>query len=644
MKIPALRLSPIACAVIFLAACGGGGGGSSSFNSGSGSTGGANNLAIATASILPSTIGGHAYSTTLQATGGSGALHWSIAKVGPTVLFVDGLTIDANSGTLAGTVGFLGTAGFVATVTDSASGSATKGFTVTAGTPLTAGANQNISIRLFDTPMLPGLGVQGGAQPLAYSISSGTLPPGMRLNASTGAVTGSTYTGGTYPVTITIQDSLSPPEIVTQMLTYTILPANLSLGSSLPPFLPINSVFSGSVVAAGGTPPYIFSAQGALPVGLTLDTSTGTISGTPTVPGSNFFFMQVRDSASPQQQNALSINLKVGPRIGRNDTPATASIIGPGSFTASISPYVDPPNSAPLPADHDYYRIIASPGQTVHAETFARRNSSSNPLDSVIEILDLNGHRLNTCRQPGDTSNNFTSPCINDDISLSPHVQDSALDFQAPPSGATAPFYVVHVFDWTGNARPDMVYNLQVNGNVQPLKILTTSLFGVTKGSVYSAQMDISGGSNPILWTLNSGTLPPGLNLSSSGMISGTATVDGVYPFELKAQDSLGQTAAVDLSIEVGEPVHITSSATFPDACVNKPYFLQLTNIGGVAPLFWGFTSSNWVAINLNQSAGTFSGTPTVLGTYLGVLSLTDSAYIRIGDSQNVTLHVVTCP
>src|SRR6185312_6913705 len=110
----------------------------------------ANILTITTASILTPTLGGRPYSTTLQATGGSGALHWSIAPLSQTALFVTGLAIDSNSGTLSGTVGFQGTAGFTATVTDSASHTASKGFTLTAAQPLTAGANQNVSVRLFD--------------------------------------------------------------------------------------------------------------------------------------------------------------------------------------------------------------------------------------------------------------------------------------------------------------------------------------------------------------------------------------------------------------------------------------------------------------------------------------------------------------
>src|SRR5712675_1427846 len=115
----------------FTIACGGGGG-----NSGGGTPPvppPTAQLAISTAAILPPTLQGHAYSTTLAAVNGQGALHWTIAPVSSTALFVNGLAIDAGSGVLSGTANFAGTGGFIATASDSASPArtATKTFTVT---------------------------------------------------------------------------------------------------------------------------------------------------------------------------------------------------------------------------------------------------------------------------------------------------------------------------------------------------------------------------------------------------------------------------------------------------------------------------------------------------------------------------------
>ena len=60
------------------------------------------------------------------------------------------------------------------------------------------------------------------------------------------------------------------------------------------------------------------------------------------------------------------------------------------------------------------------------------------------------------CNQPGGSTTDFSSPCLNDDISASPHVQDSALDYTAPSSARLRrPFWST---SWTGaeTLRPDM--------------------------------------------------------------------------------------------------------------------------------------------------------------------------------------------
>jgi hypothetical protein len=445
----------------FTIACGGGGG--SSGGGGTPPPPPPAQLAISTTAILPPTLQGHAYSTTLAAVNGQGALHWTIAPVSSTALFVNGLAIDAGTGVLSGTANFAGTGGFIATVSDSASPArtATKTFTVTAFQPLTSAQSQTATVGEFQNFLNVRTGIQGGVPPVSYSVSSGSMPPGLKFD-STGQLAGGAYQTGTFQFMLTAQDSFSPPETASQPFTITVQPAQLSVANSLPPHLAINEAFSGRIVALGGVPPYSFALanNSTLPAGLALDQSTGKVSGTPTAANSYSFSVTATDSSSPAQNATQFFNVTVGLAIGRNDSPATATAIDNGVFQASISPYIDPPNGVPTPGDNDYYKLTSLTGATVHVETTAKRQNINNPLDTVIEIVDANGVRLNTCRQPGDTSATFTGNCINDDISANPHVQDSAIDFQV---GNVSTFYV-HVLDWRGDARPDMTYTLQISG------------------------------------------------------------------------------------------------------------------------------------------------------------------------------------
>ena len=75
-----------------------------------------------------------------------------------------------------------------------------------------------------------------------------------------------------------------------------------------------------------------------------------------------------------------------------------------------------------------------------------------------------------------------------------------------------------------------------------PVKITTTSLpkgsiYKITK-SVYSTTLKASGGVSPYTWSLESGKLPAGLKLSSSGVISGKATTAGTVKFVVKVVDT----------------------------------------------------------------------------------------------------------
>lgn len=273
-------------------------------------------------------------------------------------------------------------------------------------------------------------------------------------------------------------------------------------------------------------------------------------------------------------------------------------------------------------------------------ETSAQRTWPIDPLDSVIEILDQNGSRLSSCTLPG-----YTSSCLNDDLDTS--TKDSALDFKAPGAANTNTTFYVHVFDWRGDARPDMLYYLNISGVIEPLRIAPTTLGpGATRGVAYQQQFTTTGGTGSVTWTLSGGALPPGWSLASSGLLSGTATSDGFYTFAIKATDSANpaQTAVAQFTLQIAEPLVITTSSILPNACVNKPYSFQVQTSGGIPPVNYGFSSSAWVPINLDTSTGIFSGSASGVGTFMGLLGAGDSAQPSSGQTQQVTLTVVNCP
>jgi Putative Ig domain len=215
----------------------------------------------------------------------------------------------------------------------------------------------------------------------------------------------------------------------------------------------IGTAYNQTVAATGGTGARNFTVTaGALPAGLALNAGSGTISGTPTGPAvTSNFTVNVADSGAPQQNDAQALSIAIlATSLGRNDTIASATTLTNGSFAASISPSGHP-NTVFNP-DEDFYRITTTAASTVTVNIDAQVNGSS--LDSVIEIVDANGIPLTTCVAPS-----FNTVCVHDD-EVETVVLDSFLQVQV--AGATT--FFVHVVEWRGDGRPDLLYTIGISG------------------------------------------------------------------------------------------------------------------------------------------------------------------------------------
>lgn len=143
-------------------------------------------------------------------------------------------------------------------------------------------------------------------------------------------------------------------------------------------------------------------------------------------------------------------------------------------------------------------------------------------LDSVIELLDQNGTRLQNCGHPA-----YTSTRLNDNIDAT--TLDSALDLKVPGAIGTQNIFYLHVFDWRGDARPDMQYYLNISGVNEPLKITTNLGTGATRGISYQQQMATTGGTGSITWSVASAHYrnlrPPSAYFLQPGKAKGIAVL-----------------------------------------------------------------------------------------------------------------------
>jgi hypothetical protein len=321
----------------------------------------------------------------------------------------------------------------------------------------------------------------GGKAPITWA-PSGTVPPGLIFGADFADpvrkydLVGKPTQPGSYEFSITVTDSSSPRLSQTMNYQVQVLPSFLRLPHAILPPGVVGQGYDYTFSPSGGAPPYSWSINSAeVPAGLRFDTATGRMFGTPTAAGYMPFGLGLTDSSPPYPQYAQqSYWVLVTPQAlpPRNDSIADATPIFLGTYEASISPYTDPSGSTG--PDEDYYQLTASAGATLTVRLQAGP-SGLPTLQPVVEIVNAYGQRHVTCSDPYDdylppdvpvpqdpTPAQFDDPCMNHIENPFVQPQGSAeLYFQVPGDSGDVTFYI-HVFDFRGDARPDMFYTLYV--------------------------------------------------------------------------------------------------------------------------------------------------------------------------------------
>ncbi len=293
------------------------------------------------AGVLPCTLpsGANAvpYTATFSFTGGVPPYTYSLLGALPACLKLQTST-TTTTGQIIGTPCGSGTSSFTVQVLDSGgAASVSQAFIITIAPPpalsLTPGPLPAGTVNATYNGLI---NATGGAAPLTFKITSGTLPPGLSLNNRTGQITGIPIdeSGGAagfypkaYPFAVQVQDSALPnPQVAPatpaafSITIQGIQPLSISPTSGTTFALTqgqtaMSPAYSATLNASGGVAPYTWSViQGQLPSGLTLSgnpNGTATISGTPILVGTSTFTVQVADS-------------EVNPSNG-NPAPATKS-------------------------------------------------------------------------------------------------------------------------------------------------------------------------------------------------------------------------------------------------------------------------------------------------------------------------------
>ncbi len=676
-------------------------------------------LAITTTS-LPSGQVGTVYSATLAASGGTSPYSWSLTSG----TLPAGLALNAATGAISGTPTATANAtALTFMVTDSSNPAQSKSvnLTLTIVSPATlAITTTSLPSGQVGTAYSATLAATGGTSPYSWSLTSGTLPAGLTLNAATGAISGTpTATANATALTFMVTDSSVPMQSKSVNLTLTIAPVTLAITTTSLPSGQVGTAYSATLAASGGTSPYSWSlTSGTLPAGLTLNAATGAISGTPTATANaTALTFMVTDSSSPAQSKSVNLTLTIAGPIGtitavqRDIFPGltcapacpaekitatgagnllfvAALNAGNGSATANIASISCTPScgtwvypgaacrawSSPSAGEDCAYVLSSSAGATSITVTMSATSNISQSLSfreyrSTAGAFGLSGG-------PSASLLSACTSCLTPNISVT---GNNVIIAGGTPdhvfTAMAAPFANVqsdnngamigdnlNTASGSGAAITENVSGVAsvfTIGFITPaaLAITTTSLPSGQVGTAYSATLAASGGTSPYSWSLTSGTLPAGLALNAAtGAISGTPTATAnatALTFMVTDSSNPAQSKSVNLTLTIA-PFAISVSLSPRGAGLAITQNLTVTpttNDGAGVNWFAGGSSCSGTGCGTFSQASTMSGVPvtytapasagiyTISATSITDGSTTASINVAVTDLAGVTTY-----
>ncbi len=416
----------------------------------------------------------------------------------------------------------------------------------------------------------------------ASNFSASGLPSGLNIDSTTGKITGTPTVTGAFSVTLgaTINGSVNNGTV---NKTLTLDVAGITNGATVT--YTQNVAIAAFQITTYPASPSAYNLSGSLPSGLSFNSATGQISGTPTVAGSFPVTLQATTSAGLVSQ-LLTINV----------------------------------SSAGVPA------ISTSPAL------------SPSPAISVVGIVGtpINTYQINATNPP-ITAGSYSASGLPPGLG----VNTSTGAITGTPTSSGDYSVVLGATNLSGTGTLTVV--MRVNATSAPIISSSATASGSVGVNATAYAITTNGANGPITgYSLVSGSLPPGLSLNTNtGVVSGIPTSSGVFVATLGATNSGNVTGlqSVTFTISPNAVPVISSPTNGTTAALALGVAITAINITASNPPLTGFAQTSGTlpaGLSFNASTGVISGTPN---TPSGSVAVTFTASNAVGASAAVTVN-----
>lgn len=441
--------------------------------------------------------------------------------------------------------------------------------------------------------------------------------------------------------------------------------------------------YANTIATTGGLAPIGFSvAVGPLPPGLSLNTSNGLISGTPTAVGTYTFSINAADSNTPQTNDTQSYTVTIGaPTITLSPVSLPGGTVGVAfnqTVTASggTAPYGYAITAGSLPAGLVLgtasgiisgtptqggtfnFTVTATDESTGAGAPFSGSRAYTLTIGApTITLATLGDGQVGAAYSGSAAASGGTAPygyAVTSGALPAGLVLGTASGIVSgtPTAAGTFSFAITATDESVGGSYTGTRnYTVIIAAPAIALTPGSSVLPAAQAGAAYSQQLTASGATAPYTYAVSAGSLPAGLALNpSTGLISGTPAAAGTFNFSVRATDSsTGSGAPFSIvqgySITASAPTIVVAPATVPNATQFSSYSQTFTATGGTAPYTFSVTAGALPAGLTLGTDGTLSGTPTAYGSFSFTVTASDStAGGAFSGGRNYTLTVNQAP